>query len=532
MTDRQSSVKVRGISVAMGKPDMRVFCGALCHATNTFSPVSTEMESFHDRLFATAHTLAMDRREAWPAPLQIFREYCRENAWHLIQGLCAGALSGGLVPRAVYESLRDTLLTDLKAVLPVDMVALGLHGAMTAEGYSDCEGDILCRIRRLVGPDIPVGAVLEARAHLTPTMTQSATMLVFRKDYPYSDSRECARRLMENLAATARGEVQPVASVFDCRMIGLFHTNTEPMRGFVSEMRDVERQDGVLSVSLIHGFPWSELPVMGTKVLVYTDNGSEIGVAHAERLGQRLFTLRDQTLQHLPTIDQVLAGLQLRQDGLIVLADTCDNPGSGAPGDSTFIARALLDAGVDRAAVAPIWDPMAVRTAFAHGEGAEVKLRIGGKASTYSGLPLDLNVTVVRLRRDACQILDGWALPMGDTALLKANGIELVVTSRRLECVNTDIFTNVGIDLASRSVVVVKSAENFLPAFRPPATPIIYVETPGILKFDANPSRYRSLNRPKWPFDGDPFHGQRELGLIAAAEIKDRYPQVIGGLSG
>ncbi len=499
---------------------IRVFSGAISAETNVFSPITTDMASFESHLFVRAGTLDFDGEAAWPLPLEGFRQSCRRNGWQMVQGLCVGAEPAGPVPQDVYERLRDGLLADLAAALPVNIVALCLHGAMIASDCDDCEGDILRRVRAMVGPDVLVGAVLDPHAHLSDAMIDNATALVFFKEYPHTDVRESAVELIELLGACLAGKARPQASVFDCRMIAFYFTDSEPMLGFVKAMRRWEARPGILSVSLVHGFPWGDTPAMGTKMLVYSDAQPELGARCARELGSALFELRGRTMPELSSIAAVVSELTAARTGTgpVVLADVADNPGGGAPGDATFLMRALIERGVEGVACGPFWDPLAVRNAFALGEGARGFMRIGGKGSPFSGVPLDLDVTVERLVPAAHQVIDGWAWPMGDTALLRAGGTAFVVTTERLQCINTDIFTVVGLAPERQDVIVVKSAQHFVAAYAPFAVAIRYVDSPGALFLGADPDRYRHLTRPKWPFDEQPF-GAAPAGDVLRSTI-------------
>jgi len=494
--------------MSLQSTSVQIFCGAISHETNSFSPVPTDIENFKSNLLISAKELSTDRSEAWPAPLQGFREKATEKHWVLRQGLCASAMPSGPSSRASYESLRDQLISDLKAAMPVDAVALALHGAMMAQGYPDCEGDILKRVRHEVGPDVPVGVVLDPHAHLTSDMIESATVMVFFKEYPHTDVISSARDLMDLLEGCISGSIAPAPSVFDCRMISIYFTDDAPMSDFVTEMRELEQRDDVLSVSLIHGFPWGDTTDMGTQVLVYTNSAPATGAALSRSLGEKLFSIRDQTLPNFPGVDDAAKRVTPGDGGPLVLADVSDNPGGGAPGDSTHLLHALLKHGVTDIAIGPIWDPGAVKTSFALGVGATAHMRIGGKASPSSGPPLDINVEVVALCADATQDVDGWSWPMGDAALLRCGSLDLVVTTERLQAINTDIFTCLGLKPELKNVVVLKSAHHFFAAYGPIARSVEHVTSPGALFIPTDPARYRHLTRPKWPFDENPFpHG-------------------------
>src|SRR4029077_14643484 len=173
------------------------------------------------------------------------------------------------------------------------------------------------------------------------------------------------------IAASVEGKVKPHMAVYDCHMIGVYHTTTEPMKGYLAQIRNLEGKNRVLSISIAHGFPWGDVPDMGTRVLVVTDNDSQKGFVLAESLGRQLFELRDQLQPDYLGIDESLDRALATDGSPVVLADVSDNPGGGAPGDSTFIIRALLNRGIENAAIACIWDPIAVALAMEAGEGTQ-----------------------------------------------------------------------------------------------------------------------------------------------------------------
>ncbi|TMC59225.1 MAG: M81 family metallopeptidase, partial [Chloroflexi bacterium] len=162
------------------------------------------------------------------------------------------------------------------------------------------------------------------------------------------------------VARAAEHTLKPVTSVFDCRMIGVYHTSQEPVRSFVAHMQAHEGKNGVLSVSLAHGFPWGDVPDMGTKVLVVTDDQPENGTALARRLGEQFFAMRHRVQPHYETLDSALELAIASEAGPVVLADVADNAGGGAPNDSTFILRRLIERNVENAALGCIWDPVVV----------------------------------------------------------------------------------------------------------------------------------------------------------------------------
>lgn len=479
---------------------MRAFVATLGTETNTFAPLPTGLASFQGRGYdpAGVPTASLD---AFAMPMRVARERGAKEGWTVIEGKVAFAMPAGITTRRAYEFLRDQLLADLRAALPVDMVLLGLHGAMVADGYDDAEGDLLARVRALVGPGTVVGAELDPHCHLTDAKCAHADVLVLFKEYPHTDIYERAQEMVELCVATAQRRVKPVRSVFDCRMIAVFHTSREPMRGFVDRLEALEGRDGVLSISVAHGFPWGDVAGLGTRVLVITDDRRRDGDALAERLGRELIGLRDRLEIRYPDPDAAIDEALAFDGAPVVLADSADNPGGGAAGDSTFVLRRLLERGVGDAALGPLWDPVAVSIAFDAGEGARLALRIGGKVGPTSGAAVDADVEVLRLARDATQAgLSGTRAPLGDVALVRAGGVRLVLNTHRTQAFGTDLFTQFGVDLAATKLVVVKSSQHFHAQFGPVAAKVIYVETPGTVTQRFTDLPYRKARRDIWPF--------------------------------
>ncbi|MBC7941172.1 MAG: M81 family metallopeptidase, partial [Chitinophagaceae bacterium] len=399
----------------------------------------------------------------------------------------------------VYEALRDEILGQLRAALPVDMVALGLHGAMVADRMTDCEGDLLGQVRALVGPDVVLGAELDCHAHLTERMQDEADVLVFFKEYPHTDYVECGEQLLDLLERTRLGSVRPVMRSFHCHMIAALPTRQEPVSSLLKAVR--EREAGsVLSISIVHGFPRGDVPEMGAQILVTTDNDAPLAERTAREFGHRLFAMREELRSERPamadTLDQALATAERP----LILVDADDNPGSGAAGDNTELLRMLLDRNVDEVCAGPLWDPMAVRFCFDAGVGARLPLRVGGKVGLDSGLPLDVRAEVIALKRGHHQRIGGFDTPLGDAAAIVFSGITLVLVSVRDQAYDPSLFSGLGIDCATQRLIVLKSLQQFHLGFDAITERVFMLRRPSRTTSDAAQG-LRHAQRPLWPLD-------------------------------
>ncbi|SDR57618.1 Microcystin degradation protein MlrC, contains DUF1485 domain [Rhizobiales bacterium GAS113] len=487
---------------------MKIFMATLATETNTFSPIPTGQAAFTGGREWFRQDGSRQPATIGNIPLIAWRRLGEAHGHEVAESLCTFAQPAGTTLRPVYEKLRDTLLEDLRAAMPVDVVVLFMHGAMVAHGYDDCEGDTLARIREIVGPSATIGVELDLHCHLTELMRVSADAIVLFKEYPHIDIGDRAAELYRICVDAASGATRPVMAYYDCRMIGTFRPTQPPIRGFVDRMKALEGHDGILSVSFGHGFPWADVEDVGVKMLVIADGDMAKAADLARRLGQELWDMREEATARLDSIDAGLDAALQRGDGPVVLADASDNAGGGAPSDNTAILRRLLERKQKGAVLGCFWDPQAVQFCAEAGEGSTFLLRIGGKCGPASGDPVDLLVTVRRVVEEHSQGgLSGGRSELGRSVWVSADGIDLALTSKRQQTLAPDAFTSLGITLHDKALVVVKSSQHFQAAFAPVARAIHYVSGPGTLNFDYANIPYTKRG-PFWPLVADPFVDQ------------------------
>lgn len=497
---------------------MRSFVAGIVTETNTFSPIPTGADDWE----------RVDRPEdiVPDSSLDGFRRKAAAAGDEIAFGLYAFAMPAGATVRRAYEGLRDELLEQLRAALPVDAVFLPLHGAMVAEGVDaasivdDVEGDLIERVRMVVGPDVKIGVHIDLHCHLTQRMLDHADAVVIYKEYPHTDMADRAEDLYDLIADAVAGRTTPTMAMFDCRMMGIYPTNPQPMRGFVDAMMAAEGEDGVLSLSLGHGFPWGDVLDSGARMLAVVDgkavdDGLAVARATAASWGRRFHDLRAEVGVRPLGLDAALDRALAAPRGPVVVADQADNAGGGAPSDSTFVLRRLLERGVADAALAMMWDPVVVHMAKSAGVGARLTVRLGGKMGPTSGDPLDLHVTVAGIQERLVQMwpqVDGsLASPAGDCVHLRVHGfadaapstggdVDVIVTTRRGQVLGLEPFTAFGILPANRRILVVKSIQHFYAAFAPVAAEVVYMAAPGAVAplMEQIPLVRADLNKYPW----------------------------------
>ncbi len=491
---------------------MKVFFANLATETNTFSPIPTGHAGFH----ATGY----HRRDASTHPgmhgniAQIeWRRLCERDGHDIVESICAFAQPAGTTLRNVYEALRDDLLADLAAAMPVDIVLMKMHGAMVAYGYDDCEGDTCARIREVVGPGVIIGLELDLHCHLTETMRRACDAIITYKEYPHVDVAPRAEELYTLCVAAKQGRVKPAMAYYDCRMVSMWRTPVEPMKSFVARMQALEGHDGVLSVSFGHGFPWGDVAEVGAKMVVITDNDMAKAESLAQLLGEEIFKIRNETNPTHDTIDEAIDRALAASPGKpVVFADVADNAGGGAPSDNTEILARMVARGVTNAAIGCFWDPIAVSFCQEAGIGASFDLRIGGKCGVASGQPVDLRVTVMALSASHSQGgLSGGRAELGAAAWVRSSvaeggGIDIILNTNRSQVFHQDAFTGLGCTLADKRLVVVKSTQHFYAGFAPLAAEVRYVATrDGAIGPDFANIAFTKRTLPFWPRVADPF---------------------------
>jgi microcystin degradation protein MlrC len=480
---------------------MQVFIAGLATETNTFAPFPTGWAGFEEN--GIVRDASRGSSSFCSPAMAAFRAGAEAAGDTVHESIAAFAQPAGRTVRKVYESLRDTILEDLKAAGPVDLVLLVLHGAMVADGYDDCEGDLIGRVRALL-PDATIGVEIDPHCHLTHRMVEDADVIIIFKEYPHIDSAERAVELFDICRRAASGELKPVAALVDTHVVGMYPTFDQPMRGIVDGLHAAEARAGVLSASIGHGFPWADVADVGTRVLVYADNDPALAGAEAMAIARRLY---DERYALIPNYTGVSDSLDRAAtlNGRIVMSDYSDNAGGGAPGDSTFFLRALIERDVENAVIGCFHDPAVAHICADAGVGARLDIRLGGKSGPASGDPIDLFVEVMAVVENHSQDVFGGRHGMGLTVWLRHRGVDILVNTIRSQVYGVDLFTGCGIDLETKRFIVVKSSTHYEAAYRPIADHLWPVVTPGALSLDFARLPYTRRDPDFFPRIPDPW---------------------------
>ncbi|UVK50471.1 M81 family metallopeptidase [Mesorhizobium sp. AR02] len=487
----------------------RILTGEIEHEANTFSMVPTTLENFRSGALLLGEEIPPARRGTRTALGATF-EAAEKFGWTLSHPLVASANPGGTVTKETFDQLCAWFLGGGQGC---DGALINLHGAMVAEGCEDPEGEVLARLRAMLGPDAPIVATLDLHANVTAKMATNASALIAVRTYPHIDYYERTWQGAELLDRALRGEIRPRTVMAKRPMLrGLDYGRTQvgPMRELIDRGELLEGSGTVLVVSVCAGFARSDIYDVGPSVTVTADGDTTDAQRIAEEFMDYAWETREFISSPWTTASVAQAAERAKSGELharqpVVLADDSDNPGGGAYGDATNLLRAMIAAGLQNAAFYAIFDPEAVQAGIAIGIGNKGRILLGGKhAPEMGGAPLEVEAQIVSITdghfRCHGPMGGGAWRSYGPSLMLRAGGIEVAVISGNDQATDLAQLTSLGIDPLHCMTIALKSSHHFRAAFEPIAREVIMVDGGGMLG-SALLSSYRNVRRPIWPLD-------------------------------
>lgn len=491
---------------------MKILVAGYQHETNTFAPLKADWAAFTrgDVFPAFMQGQAMlDQLTGVNLPAGGFIAAAQERGWEVLPGCWCGASPSAYVTQDAFERISSAVLADV-AKGGFDAIYLDLHGAGVAEHVADTEGELIDRIRALVGPDLPIVASLDLHANVTERMLDQADALVAYRSYPHIDmaaTGELAAELLARRLALGRKEGLEFRRLPFLIPLNAQSTWMAPAQGLYEALAAADDQFGV-RLSFCMGFPASDFDECGPMVWAHGERAQE-ALAH---LYARVAEPAQWTLDFLPAPDAVAQALA-RAPGLstpLVIADTQDNPGAGGSSNTTGLLHALLAQGAgrqfpDQVALGLMFDPAAAQAAFAAGVGATVSLNLGQAVLTFTGQASDPPVAGNFRVRALCDgkvilkgpMMTGMAATLGPCACLELDGVLVAVASGQMQMLDRELFRMVGITPEAMKIIVVKSSNHFRADFTPlvadASTDIIVAKAAGPMAADPADLPWKNL---------------------------------------
>lgn len=475
---------------------MRILIAGFQHETNTFARTKADYENFvrGEGFPPMVHGEDVLALRDVNIPMGGFVQAMEPFGHELIPVIWAGACPSAHVTRNAYERIASAIVEATRTHAP-DAIYLDLHGAMVAEHIDDGEGELLARLRAVVGPKIPIVASLDLHANVTDDMLRLADGLIAFRTYPHIDMAETGARAATFLLRLLQTGRRP--AMFSRRLpflipINAMCTGLQPARDVFRHLTEFDVSP-VLSLSFAPGFPAADFPGCGPVVWGYGSD-AELVCARVEALYAEICRLEaDWRVQFLEPAVAVRRAIDLSRSARrpVVIADTQDNPTAGGDSNTVGLLQALVDQGASRAAVGLICDPQAAGVAHRAGLGAEIRIALGGSSGLVGDSPLEATFRVEALSDGECQfagpMLTGTRLTLGPSACLSVGGVKVVVTSTKAPMIDRNLFRFVGIVPEDMAILVVKSSVHFRADFEPIAEEILVAAAPG--PFIADPER-------------------------------------------
>jgi microcystin degradation protein MlrC len=488
---------------------MRIGILALLHESNTFIAEPTMLRHFEENVLLSGEAVR-GRFADTHHEIGGFFEGLDAAGAEAVPVFAARAVPYGAITSSAYLELLRRMFEALDGAAPLDGVLVAPHGATVSQEVRDVDGDWLSRVRQRVGAELPIIGTLDAHANMSPRMVSATNALVAYRTNPHLDQRARGLEAARLMIQTVRGELRPTQSAaFPPLAINIERQLTsEPHCRPVYELADAQlRRPGVLSNSILLGFPYADVEEMGSSVLVVTDNRPELARQYSAELAESLWSRREDFAGRLIGMDDAVARCAALP-GPVCLLDMGDNVGGGAPGDSTHLAHALL-----RRRVAPsficLYDPESVRQSAAAGVGARVRLRAGGKTDQRHGQPVEGEFQVLGLydgKFDEPEPRHGGFThcDQGPTAVVAGSGgLTIMFTARRMPPFSIRQLTEFGVRPDSFHVLVAKGVNAPVAAYQPVCRHLIRVNTPGCTTADLAQLEFHHRRRPLFPFERD-----------------------------
>ena len=473
----------------------RIAVGGFMHETNTFQPVLTTYQDFaeaSDRTPLTRGPAVLTRFDGSNQSIAGAISVLRKAGATLLPLPWTSTTPAGYVTRDAFERIAAMIVDDVRAALPLDAIYLSLHGAMVAEHVEDAEGELLARIRAVVGRELPIVASLDLHSNTTRAMFALSDGLVGYCTYPHIDMAETgekAGRLLAEILTRGRKPHKAFRALPYLIPLTWQCSTLEPSKTIYAEaarLIDV----GVASTSFTPGFPAADIHECGASVFAYGWDRDAVERA-TERLYRMVLEAEPDYAGRVWTPDEAVREAMRRAQSdarPVLLSDTQDNPGACGSSDTVGLLAALLRNRPERAVLGVLHDPAAALAAHQVGVDADITLGIGARSGAWGEQPVVANWRVERLGDGnmTCRgpMLNGWPLALGAMALLRSGGVSVVVSTKKFQPMDPEPFRHLGIEPARQGIVALKSSVHFRAAFEAMAQAVLVAESPGAMIVD------------------------------------------------
>jgi microcystin degradation protein MlrC len=475
----------------------RIAVGGFLHETNTFAPTRAGYADFVHGGGWPAMTQGADVLKTMRninVALAGFVGEAETLGWDLVPTIFSAASPSAHVTEDAYERIAKVMVDGIRNAGPLDAVYLDLHGAMVTEHLDDGEGEILARVRGVIGNDLPLVVSLDLHANVTPEMVERADALIAYRTLPHIDMADTGRAAARHLAVLLKTKKKLARAFRQLPFlipISWQCTGDQPAKGIYRKLAAMQN-DAVPTLSFCPGFPAADFFHCGPSVFAYGATQADADAAadklaaliesHENDFDGRIFG-PDEGVRHAME-------LATTASKPVIIADTQDNSGAGGDSDTTGMLRALVRNKATRAAIGAIYDPVSARAAHAAGVGATVMLALGGKSGIPGDAPYEETFVVEKLSDGQFvapgPYYGGRDMDMGPSAALRIGDVRVVVSSHKAQLADQSMFRYVGIEPTTQAILVNKSSVHFRADFEPIAATLLICAAPGAMPADSS----------------------------------------------
>lgn len=486
---------------------MKIAIAQVAHETSTFSTVETTVDTF--------------KQDEWTHGQEIIEKHGNVRNYlggmiqkgqqlnvDLVPIFSANCNPSGMITKDTYDRLIDELISGLQSAGELDAICLVLHGAGVAEEHADFEGALLRTVRGAVGYKIPISVALDLHGNITERMVEEADALLGVKHYPHTDTFEAGAKAMSVAVQMLKGDLQPSMTIKQLPLL-MFPSTTfqSPAKDIKQLCEEQEKKAGVVDCTFFHGFARADTKHTGSSVLTITNNDPKLAKDIGGKVAKKVWDVREQFVNDYLNPEGAIEQALATEGRPIVVNETSDNPGSGAPGDGTNLLKAMVKKNIEKSAFGFIYDPEVASIAHEAGVGATINVKLGGKTDDRHGEPLPIKAYVKSLTDgqfiQSSPMFQGANINLGKSVRLQVGHVQIIVCSAKKQTLDKELFLLHGIDITEYKVIALKSCQHFRAGFSPYAKEIITADSPGISTSNPSYYDYKEIPRPIFPLDWD-----------------------------
>lgn len=482
----------------------RIGIGGLAIECSTFSPAKTTMDGF--RVRRGEQVLA-----GYPF---MAKDSCIVDRANWLPALIGGATPGGIVTRDTYEQLANELIEKIKANMPYDAFFYDIHGAMSVEGLEDPEGDLILRIREVIGDDVIVTCCMDLHGCVSPRLAENVDIITCYRLAPHEDTMESKKRAVLNLLDRLEknlGKPKYKAWVKVPVLLPGEKTSTRisPAKELYAKVPTVADQEGVTDAGIWISYAWADEVRNHGVIMVTGDDKEKVGEG-AMFLAKSFWDVREQFDFVAPTkyLDECLEEAINSDKRPFFISDMGDNPTAGGAGDVTWTLhelkknKTLMSKNGPNFIYGSIPGPELVKKAIKAGKGAKVSGEAGAIVDYRYAGPVKIEGVVEAIRESE----------YNTEVVIKMGSMHVIVTNTRKPYHNLQDLLNLGLDPREADIVMVKLGYLTTDWYNIQKGWLMAL-TKGGVDQDIEKLPYKGIERPMFPLDKD-FDPKLEVVFI------------------